>query len=92
MIVREWAVNKVGRDFIATTLIERHKRFEDGFVSDGFLDAWVSDVINHADENGVPGFELTSNTTNSGHTEWYVLPDDGMEYREVLVPDEEYFS
>lgn len=89
MIVREWAVNKAGRNFIATTLIQRHKRFEDGFVSDGFLDAWVSDVIYHMSEQSVPGFELTANTTHSGHTEWYIIPDEGMDHRDVLVPDED---
>lgn len=87
MIVREWSVNKVGRDFIANTLVERHKRFIEGYVSEGFLDAWVSDVIYHMDEHGVPGFELTSNTTHSGHTEWYLIPDEGMDFREVEIDD-----
>ncbi len=76
------SVNAKGIEQIRQFLAEHHKKGGDHF-NDEMLRAWASDAEFQLGEGNAPSIEIRASDSVSGHTEEFIIDDDGLDVEEI---------
>lgn len=81
-------VNDAGLKQIHQFLADYHKKGGDHF-NDEMLRAWAADAEFQLGEGNPASIEIRAFDSITGHTEEFTISDDGLDFEEVQVEDEE---